>query len=388
MPPFVSFLSQVNSNAASAGVLGGAEVISKNVSEAWDRTWDIALSGGLYGAINNIGIFLAAGALVFWLLDFVRKWLSDEVNGLWALQDLVWPIVIILFTANNGAMLSGFSRGLRDTLNDFTLQVVRVVAAEQNLEKTLNELGDYSIIHAKLVTARSQCNTIVQNDKLTQCLEEQNKALQGILSHYQNTYGDTVKLKQLQQIASDNFGTPGKAISTVAGLTPPALLLKGGGALASSATVGVIILFMAACQYCFQQLIEVSMLLTALMGPLALSASLLPFGAKPIFAWLTAFWSLSLLKLSYNIVAGLTAISIYKISGTETLGSAVFFGLFSPLLAIAMAAGGGLAVFNGILAASGAGGAFAVSKIAAVGGGGGGGGAAAAAASKVIGAAD
>jgi hypothetical protein len=57
MLPFVSLLSQVGSNASSAAILGGAEVISNNVSQAWDRTWDIALSGGLYGAINNIGIF-------------------------------------------------------------------------------------------------------------------------------------------------------------------------------------------------------------------------------------------------------------------------------------------------------------------------------------------
>ena len=383
MLPFVSLLSQVGSNASSAGILGGAEVISNNVSQAWDRTWDIALSGGLYGAINNIGIFLAAGALVFWLLDFVRKWLSDEVNGVWALQDLIWPVIIILFTANNGALLAGFSRGFRDTLNGFNLQVVRVVAKEQDLEKTLNELGAYAVIDAKLVTARGQCNTITDNKRLTQCLDEQNKALQGILQQYQQEYGLTVKYKQLEASVKEGLRNPGEAL--VDGVRTR---VNNAVNLALSPAMALVIVFMAACQYCFQQLIEVSMLLTAIMGPLALSASLLPFGAKPIFAWLTAFWSLSLLKLSYNVIAGLTAIAIYQTSGTETLGSAIFFGLFSPLLAIAMATGGGLAVFNGILAASGAGGAMAVSKIAALGGGGGGGGAAAAAASKVIGGAD
>jgi hypothetical protein len=383
MLPFVSLLSQVGSNASSAGILGGAEVISNNVSQAWDRTWDIALSGGLYGAINNIGIFLAAGALVFWLLDFVRKWLSDEVNGVWALQDLIWPVIIILFTANNGALLAGFSRGFRDTLNGFNLQVVRVVAKEQDLEKTLNELGAYAVIDAKLVTARGQCNTITDNKRLTQCLDEQNKALQGILQQYQQEYGLTVKYKQLEASVKEGLRNPGEAL--VDGVRTR---VNNAVNLALSPAMALVIVFMAACQYCFQQLIEVSMLLTAIMGPLALSASLLPFGAKPIFAWLTAFWSLSLLKLSYNVIAGLTAIAIYQTSGTETLGSAIFFGLFSPLLAIAMAAGGGLAVFNGILAASGAAGGLAVSKIASAVGGSGGGGAAAAAASKVIGGAD
>src|SRR5579883_683084 len=84
------------SDAASSAILGGGEAASVTVSQAWDHTWDVALSGGLYTAVNNIGVFLAAGALVFWLLDFARKWLSDEVNGVWALQDLVWPLIVIL----------------------------------------------------------------------------------------------------------------------------------------------------------------------------------------------------------------------------------------------------------------------------------------------------
>ncbi|XHX79264.1 MAG: hypothetical protein RBJ76_04845 [Stenomitos frigidus ULC029] len=355
-----------DNNQNARDILGSAETASTQTSQAWDRTWDLALSGGLYHAVNNIGIFIAAGALIFWLLDFVKKWLSDEVSGLWVLQDLVWPLIVILFTANNGALMGGFSRGFRDTLNNFNAQVVQVVSAEQNMEKTLNELGTFSSVSARLATARGQCNTIVNNDKLVQCLKDQEAALQGILKLYQQEYGDTVKFKELVAQTQNSLRNPGEAI------------VDG----AQSATIGVVNIalsplmtavaaFMAAMQYAFQQLIEVSMLLTALMGPLALGASLLPFGAKPIFAWLTAFWSLSVLKLSYNIIAGLTAIAIYQTSGTETLGSAIFFGLLSPILAMAMAAGGGMAVFSGILSATAAAGGFAVGRLSAGGGGGG-----------------
>ena len=355
--------SNVAGNASSAVLLGGAEAISNTVSQAWDHTWDVALSGGLYSAVNNMAIALAAGALIFWLLDFARKWLADEANGMWALQDLVWPLLVIMLTANNGSLLAGFSRGFRDTLNNFNLQVVRVVAKEQDLEKTLNELGAFAVIDAKVATARGQCNTIVDNQKLTQCLEEQNKALQGVLQQYKQDYGLTIKYKQLESSVKEGLKNPGEAVT--GGLRNN---INTGVNIALSPFTAVIILFMSACQYCFQQLIEVSMLLTAIMGPLAVASSLLPFGAKPIFAWLTAFWSLSLLKLSYNIIAGLTAIAIYQTSGTETLGSAIFFGLFSPLLAMATAAGGGLAVFNGILAGSGAAAGMAAAKFPSGGG--------------------
>ena len=47
------------------------------------------------------------------------------------------------------------------------------------------------------------------------------------------------------------------------------------------------------------------MLLTALLGPMAVGASLLPYGSKQIFTWLKAFFSLGMAKLSFNIILGL-----------------------------------------------------------------------------------
>ncbi len=46
----------------------------------------------------------------------------------------------------------------------------------------------------------------------------------------------------------------------------------------------------------FQWIIEVCMLLTALLGPLAVGGSLLPVGQKAIFAWLTGFFSVGMIK--------------------------------------------------------------------------------------------
>ena len=106
---------------------------------------------------------------------------------------------------------------------------------------------------------------------------------------------------------------------------------------------------MMAMQGAFQACIECSMLLTGLLGPIALGASLLPVGAKPLYAWLTGFFSLGMCKLCLNIITGLVASAIHNSGPTDTLGTAIALGLLSPLLAIALSAGGGMAVFNSLV---------------------------------------
>ncbi len=103
-----------------------------------------------------------------------------------------------------------------------------------------------------------------------------------------------------------------------------------------------------ASQAAFQALIEASMLLTGLMGPIALGSSLLPFGAKPIYAWLTAFWSVGICKLCLNVISGLIAVTLYNTGPTEMLPASIMLGLFAPIMALGMATGGGMAIFNGI----------------------------------------
>jgi hypothetical protein len=110
--------------------------------------------------------------------------------------------------------------------------------------------------------------------------------------------------------------------------------------------------FMIGMQVAFQSIIEVSLLLTALMGPIAVGTTLLPIGGKPIYLWLTSTWSLTLAKIALNIVTGLVAVSIQRSGDYDTLGTSITLGLLSPILALAIVGGGGLAIFNAITAAA------------------------------------
>jgi hypothetical protein len=88
------------------------------------------------------------------------------------------------------------------------------------------------------------------------------------------------------------------------------------------------------------------------MGPIAVAASLLPFGGKPIFAWITGFLSLGFAQMAYNIIVGMCAVVIMNANTFDTNGFLVLIALLAPALALGLASGGGLAIFNIMLAGS------------------------------------
>ena len=93
-------------------------------------------------------------------------------------------------------------------------------------------------------------------------------------------------------------------------------------------------------------IVEATLLLTALLGPLAVATTLLPVGAKPIFAWLASFWGVAITKLSLTIVTGLITTVTYNQGSVQALPTAVALGIFAPVIALGMGAGGGMALFT------------------------------------------
>ncbi len=112
--------------------------------------------------------------------------------------------------------------------------------------------------------------------------------------------------------------------------------------------------FLFSLQYAFQNLIEATMLLIAALGPIAVGGSLLPVAGKPIFAWLTGFLSVGIAKISFNIIAVLTAAVIVNgpaenpNANPDLMWFIIFLGVLAPILSLVVAAAGGFAVFNAI----------------------------------------
>jgi hypothetical protein len=328
--------------------------VSQRATQSWDFLWEATLTGGLYRIMANVGATIAVMSLMFFIVNFAKQMMQSEAID-WVLGELVYPMMVILMLSNGGGNLALLSQGMRTTINYYNNQILEAVSSQINFDVALSQLADFSTANAQLNSMRSQCNTISDNQKLIECLNEQELNARVLVEEYKRKHP---QMPEWAQYLLDKTGIskidPSKPLESVGTLAVSAATFNASllADFSSNAFLLGIELLLTTLQGCFQQLIEVSFLLTALIGPIAVGASLLPFGTKPIIAWVTGFFSLGMCKLCLNIITGLIAIATLRTGPTiDTLGTALLLGLLAPLLAFGMAAGGGIAVFNGVTSA-------------------------------------
>jgi hypothetical protein len=318
------------------------DAASNAIAAGWDQVWTTSMSGPLYGLLSRLGLTIAGFVVIFFVFQFARNMLEDNSNR--PISELIWPLVVVVFLSNNGALLSGLTLGMRGFINQQNSQVLSTTTAGINAQQALNRIAGFQAAESQLAGLQSACDQVRDNAALQSCLDGVKARADQIFQQEANQYGGEFGLR-LQQIRDAVTRNPLQAGLDAAGAATGAVIrAKSMPYLIIAQTI------LVASQVAFQHLIEASMLLTGLMGPIALGASLLPFGAKPIWAWLTAFWSVGICKMSLNIVSGLIAQSSVQAGPLDASGLVmpIVLGVLSPILAIAMASGGGMAIFNGI----------------------------------------
>jgi hypothetical protein len=317
------------------------DATSNAIAGAWDQVWTTSMSGPLYGVLARLGLTIAGFVIIFFIFQFARNMLEDNSNR--PVAELIWPLVVVVFLSNNGALLGGFTLGMRGFINDQNSQILSTTTAGINAQQALNQIASFQAAEAQFAGLQSACDQVRDNAALQSCLDGVKARAEQIYQQEANRYGGEWQLR-FQQFR-DTVTNPGQALTAATGAV---LRAKSMPYLVIAQTI------LIAAQAAFQNLIEASMLLTGLMGPIALGASLLPFGAKPIWAWLTAFWSVGICKMSLNIISGLIAQTSVQAGPLDVSGLVmpIVLGVLSPILAIAMASGGGMAIFNGITSAA------------------------------------
>ena len=289
---------------------------SAAIAESMNGLWDDVLSGGLYGAIAQLGVFFGVGTLLL----FVVQWAKDMVDGdnPKAFSELIWPLVVVVLLSNQAQPLAAATRGLREIINSTNQTLLTSTSASIQLQeayqRAMADIGSQDAARSLL----TQCESIADPQQRRECMEN--------------------AIAQARAIAdsSPNGGKgwfPDFGVSEFFNTNVFQLAVRG---------------WLIAFSIAFQWMIEISMLLTALMGPLAVGGSLLPVGQKAIFAWLTGFFSVGMVKVSFNIISGLVATLVVNAEENDPMIFAFATGLLAPILAMAIAAGGGMAVFNSL----------------------------------------
>ncbi len=354
----LDFIAQLNPADVVAFPINQADKISDLYSKAWDGTWDIALGTTLYKVVTNVGTACAIFTLLFWLANFMKDLLDDGTSKK-AWTELIYPVIVAYLLSNGGSHLATMTKGLRSIVNTINQEVLVAVSTgnsvQNDFKQKLAEIADYSSAEQRIIALREECNSKTSNQEMITCLQGAKVAADAVIAEYRkNKPPGSSWLDKLGKQVQTTINDPMSALGNTASAAVDAYkgMISGVYKIASTPTLLVIQMFILAFQGAFQSLIEVSMLLTALMGPIAVGTSLLPIGAKPVYAWLTGFLSLGMCKISLNIITGLVATAFYDAGPIDTLRISICIGILSPILALGLSTGGGMAIFNGILSAA------------------------------------
>ncbi len=332
---------------------GGIGIIEENtnqlkaVQEAWDERWNDIFSGnnGLYLGITEFAAVIVAGAFIFFAVLWVKAAMDRGI--LPALPDIIWIFVIMAFLFDNGALLGSITLGMRNLINAQTQAVLDIQLGELSMMEALNDVilsqqakseirQLYAECEAKEGQAQVDC-FVESGERARELLEEEFKAKGWWTAGVQRQWERLNDIAEgVQQEFEQNPG--GLARDPFIGY----LVQTSGQALAEQILKGF--------QWAFSNLIELSMLITGLFGPIAVAGSVIPLQARPLWAWLIGFFSLGMAKFSYNVIVGLAA-SVVVAADAQDMGNFDFLLLISvlaPILALGLAGGAGMAVFRGV----------------------------------------
>ncbi|MBN8563513.1 MAG: hypothetical protein J0L70_23525 [Leptolyngbya sp. UWPOB_LEPTO1] len=340
-----------------AQVTGGRAIIEDSIQQvgdvqkAWDKRWIDIFNGtnGLYDGINKFAAVIVVGAFLF----FAIGWVKDAIDrGIFpALPHVLWVLVVFVLLFNNGKMLGSITLGIRNLMNDQTRIVLQVQIGEVSMRDALNDVivsqqaktliqQQYADCEAKEGQAQIDC--FIEAGKRAEALIEQEYKSKGWLTAGVQRLSQRVSAVSQQVAQNAAKGNAIDKLSFITNLVRENLIATAGQAAAQQILKGF--------QWAFANTIELAMLLTGLIGPLAVSGSILPIGTRPIWAWLIGFFSLGLAKFSYNVIVGLAATVVVAAQAqtSSEIGFLLVISILAPILALAIASGGGMAVFRGI----------------------------------------
>ena len=325
-------------NAAGGGSL---------VAQGFDELWQNTLNGGLYAALCRVGILFAVGSLVLFIVQWGKQMLNgDEAR---AFSELIWPLVVGLLLSNNGAILAQSTLVLRDYINSVNKFVLEFTAADADLTAAYQQALGHAAMQTAVGSAIEECRSAnLSNEQVVQCLTQARTELESKFPElfkdpdsgdsYLGAAGSWI-MQELGKIDQATQEAQGDGLPGIANQ-----ILSGASAAVGAILTTFVTSLLLALNNAYQWGLEFSLLLTALLGPLAVGGSLLPFGSKAIMGWLTGFFSVGIAKLSFNIILGLAGLLISTAQASQPMIFLAFIGLVAPFLATGLAAGGGIAV--------------------------------------------
>jgi len=317
---------------------------------AMDEMWTeiFASDGLLYNQVVKLATIILVVGFFFFMLSFARALKASDQDKV--MEIVVWGLIIGILLQGQGAILKQATMTARDFVNDKTKSVLLVQVGTLTIKDAMQDviLTDQAVERVKQAFVGCEAK---EGDEQLKCLEEGSEEATAIVKEYENSgfwsaglrrfAGNVNTISRDIQAARANGDIDSRFEAFEQWDSEVSSLIWQSATNSGSRT------FLKSFQNWFTFGFEFAMLLTGLLGPLAVAASLIPKQPRALISWTIAFFSIGILKLSYNLLIGFAAVYASK-SQMQDLGSSGFLMMMSmgaPLISIAVAGGGGAAIF-------------------------------------------
>jgi hypothetical protein len=316
---------------------------------AMDNMWKalFASDSALYNQVVTLATALTIIGFFFLMISFAKALQSSNVDKI--IEVSVWSLLVIVLLHQNGRVLKHVTLGARGFINQQTKSVLLVQVGTLTIKDALQDVILTDQVQERVKAAFSDCEA-KEGEEQIRCLEEGAKQAEFIVKEYEDANFRFPGLRRLsanikkitQDVREKGAASGAGRRETFAEWDSQISSLVWQSATNSSSRQ-----FLKSFQNWFSYGYEFAMLLTGLLGPLSVAASLIPKQPRAFLSWIIAFFSIGVLKLSYNLIIGFAALYASE-AQVQDLGSSGFLLMMSigaPLISVAVAGGGGAAIF-------------------------------------------
>lgn len=314
--------------------------VAKNTTVGWHSTWEFIYStsqpSGLWLSVVDFASVAVSLSFLWFAVGFASE--AFQKRTIPPFRHLLWLLVALVLLSNHAAPLASATLGMRRFIDDKTQRILTIEIGPISMQSAIKDVLVTADVKNQIQAEISDCEAKTGQAQID-CFDQGGKDAQKAISDAEQKAGPLAGVRRFwdrfqRASAGANSNQPNPYATAIM------------GSLAEAAVRQVL----KACQWAFANGAELAMLVTGLMGPLAVAISSIPSDSRPLWKWLSGFWGLAIMLASYNIMVGLAATVIVLSNGQEysDIGFLVLIGLVAPFFAFRLGQWGGIGLLEAL----------------------------------------
>lgn len=363
--------------------------VNRDAISSWNERWKTIFDSKLFLIVVTMSTFAGVTAIVVWMVNELKDFDGDGYLFKRSFYtNLFWAFFVMALLVPDGARLANMVQGLHKFGQVFNQQALSYQLDSVALEDAIRASVARGTLSSNINAQVSQCEQFIGQEQFN-CLRNANGQVKQLIDGYEDewllelpdTYTDVednlnyllneegVGNIEVRDVDRGRDGTGSRitggtlerigdgGVEKLQERTTPSGRAVGGISGAFLGALGSVIQgfthgILLAVQWGFVNSLEMAMLLTAMVAPFALALSFIPGTGRPIVAWLLTYISMIMVQFYYNLFTGIMGVVIVNSNAHDMNGYLLVLALFGPVIAIKLAQGGGMAVFDTITSGS------------------------------------